>query len=83
LAAPAVVTREIMSSNLSLLIFLIGAIFSPIAASMAFLITYEEYSHHYPDGRKPLQLSIQAAAFTLIVLLGLSVLIAFFVARIF
>ena len=27
----------------------LGLLFSPVAGVMAFLITYHEYRHHYPD----------------------------------
>jgi len=46
---------------------LIGLILSPVAAAMAFLITYEEYSHHFTDKRKPLKFAFEAAIFTLII----------------
>ena len=54
-----------------LIIWLIG---SPLAALCAFLITYGEYAHHYPDRKKPLKIAIEAAVFTLIVFVILGVL---------
>ena len=47
---------------------------SPIAALCAFLIAYEEYSHHFATRRQPLRLALRAAAFALIVfvVLGLA-----------
>ncbi len=44
----------------------IAAIFSPLAAVMAFLITYEEYSHHHLDRRELLRRSLGAAVVTLV-----------------
>jgi tetrahydromethanopterin S-methyltransferase subunit C len=58
---------------------LIGLIFSPIAAAMAFLITYEEYSHHYTDKKKSLKVAFEAAIFTLIIFGILSLLVSLFV----
>lgn len=40
---------------------IIGLIFCPIAALMAFFITYGEYSRHYSDKKKPLKIAFQAA----------------------
>jgi uncharacterized protein YqhQ len=57
---------------------LIGLIFSPIAAAMAFLITYEEYSHH-TDKKKSLKAAFEAAIFTLIIFGILSLVISLFV----
>ena len=53
---------------------LIGLMLSPIAAAMAFLITYEEYSHHYADKKSPLQFAFEAAAYTFIIFGILSLL---------
>ena len=55
----------------------IGLIFSPLASAMAFLITYGEYVHHYPDKRQPVKLAIQAALVTLIFFIVLSLVIGF------
>ena len=46
---------------------------------MAFVISYEEYSHHYTDKRKPFWLSMQAALFAFIFFLALTIIIGFFV----
>jgi len=43
---------------------------------MAFLITYEEYVHHYPDKRKALKTALKAAGFTLVFFLALGLLLA-------
>ena len=52
----------------------IGLMFSPIAAVMAFLITYDEYRHHYPDRAPALRHATSMALFTLIAFLLLSLL---------
>lgn len=62
----------------SLLTFiLIGAIFSPLAGAMAFLITYEEYKHHYIDKKEPIRASLRASAFAFLVFMLISLLIGF------
>jgi len=70
-------------TNLVPLLVMIGLMFSPLAALMAFVITYEEYTHHYPDKRKPLRLAAQAAAVTFVVFLALSAFIGFVAAHFF
>jgi len=62
--------------GLTIALFCIAAIFSPLAAIMAFLITYEEYLHHYSDKRKALKTSLEAAFFTLIFFLVLGLFLA-------
>jgi len=37
-----------------------------MAALMAFLITYQEYTHHYSDKREVRKIAFKAAAFTLV-----------------
>ena len=44
---------------------------------MAFIITYGEYSRHYPDKEKPLKLAIEAALVTLAFFIALSFIIGF------
>jgi len=57
----------------------IGLIFSPIAAFMAFLITYGEYSRHYTDKKQPLRFGIEAALLTFIIFALISLAIGFFI----
>jgi hypothetical protein len=47
----------------------IGLIFAPLAALMAFLITYEEYSHHYSRRRPALLHGLRAALFAFVIFL--------------
>ncbi len=65
--------------KLDLIPMLIGLMLCPIAAAMAFLITYEEYSHHYTDKKRPLRLAFEAAIFTFILFGILSLLVSFFI----
>jgi hypothetical protein len=51
----------------------LSLIFSPLAATMAFLITYDEYRKHFPDRGPALQAGFEAAALTFAVFLLLSV----------
>jgi hypothetical protein len=50
----------------------IGLILSPIAAIMSYLITYDEYLHHYPDKGTPRRIALQAAALTFFLFVLLS-----------
>lgn len=59
------------------LALIIGSIFSPIAALMAFIITHEEYKHHYPDRKTPLNMAVSMGIFTFLFFLILSAGIGF------
>ena len=59
----------------------LGFSFSSIAGLAAFLISYEEYSRHYKDKRKALQLSLKTAIFAFMVFLILAIIIGFFIDR--
>jgi hypothetical protein len=50
----------------------LGAIWSPLAAAAAFLITYEEYRRHYPDRGPALRHAAETALMTFGVFLVLS-----------
>jgi hypothetical protein len=56
----------------------IALIFSPFASAIAFIITYGEYLHHYPDKREPVKLATEAALVTLAFFIVLSFFIGFF-----
>jgi hypothetical protein len=60
----------------------IALIFSPLASAMAFIITYGEYLHHYPDKKQPMKLAIEAALVAFAFFIGLSFLIGFLLADI-
>jgi len=61
-----------------LIIWLIG---SPLAALCAFLITYNEYAHHYSGRKEPLKIAIEAAVFTFIAFVILGVLADFMISQ--
>lgn len=62
-----------------LLYLVISLVFSPFASIMAYLITYNEYIHHYPDKRKPVKLAIQAALATFAFFIMLALVTGFFI----
>ena len=43
---------------------------------MAFVITYEEYTHHYTDKRKAFKAALEAGIFTLIFFVALALILA-------
>ena len=61
--------------------FLLWLVFSPIAALMAFLITYGEFSHHYPDRRPVFREALRTAVFTLTVFLLLGLIVSLILPR--
>jgi len=63
------------------IIVVIGIFLSPLAALMAFLIMYSEYSHHYTSKREPLKMALQDAFVTLILFIFISLLMAFILAH--
>jgi len=60
----------------------ISLTFSLIGSIMAFLITYEEYTHHYSDKKRPFQHAMQTAIFTFIFFLVLTFLAVSFLMRV-
>jgi len=63
------------------LFFFIGLVFSPLAAACAFIITYGEYTHHYPTKKEPLKLAWEATIFTFIAFTTLILGAGFFVSN--
>jgi hypothetical protein len=62
--------------GLTYAIFSIAVILSLLGAAMAFLITYEEYVHHYPNKQEALKKALETAVFTLVFFLALGLLLA-------
>jgi hypothetical protein len=54
-----------------------------LAGLMAFIVTYDEYSRHYRDRRRPLKLALEAAVFAFFVFLLLSAAIGFILIRMY
>jgi Mg/Co/Ni transporter MgtE len=52
----------------------IGLIFGILAGMMAYVITYGEYVHHYPDKKQPRKIALQAGFFAFAFLFGLSMI---------
>ncbi len=59
----------------------IGLALSLLAALAAFLITYEEWSHHYTSKREPLKFAIEASIVAFVVFMILTILASAFVSR--
>lgn len=53
---------------------IVGVVFSLIAAIMAFAITLEEYTHHYPDGKEPIRHAVKSAIIAFVLFFILTVL---------
>jgi len=64
-----------------LLFLLIGAVFGPIAAAMAFLITYDELSHHHLARRDLIGRSLSTALVTLAFFLVLFAVVGYVLDR--
>jgi len=62
----------------SFMIFgLIGAVFGVFAMLMTYLITYNEYAHHYTTKKEPRRMATQAGIFAFVFFFVLSLLIGF------
>lgn len=57
-------------------LFFISVIFSILAAIMAYLITYQEYRHHFPDKRDIKKAALRTGGFTFLLFLFLGMLLA-------
>jgi ABC-type nickel/cobalt efflux system permease component RcnA len=66
---------------MSLLPMAIGLIFSTLAAIAAFLITYNERTHHFTSRRESLRYGIKAAIAAFLVFMAMTMLAAFFISR--
>ena len=60
------------------LILVLGGIFSLLAALMAYLITYNEWVHHYPTKKQPRKIALEAAAFAFFIFLLIAVFTGLF-----
>ncbi len=61
----------------------IGLAFGPLAALSAYLITYSEYQHHYPDKKTPRKVALETGIGTLIFFPVLSLIIDLFLGNMF
>ena len=60
---------------------IIGFLLSPLAAIMAFVITYEEYRRHFPERRRVIRAALETAVVTLVFFLLLSLGSSFLLGR--
>jgi hypothetical protein len=63
-----------MSGSTLALVVVIGPVFCLLAAAAAYLITYEEYSHHLLGRRQTVLLSLRSAVTAFVALLLLTLL---------
>ena len=64
------------------MVVFIAAIFGCLAALMAYLITYNEYAHHFNDKREVIKTAVKTAIITFIFFLGLGLVLAIVLPRI-
>jgi len=60
---------------------LLGGVFGVLAAMMAYLITFGEYTHHFPDTRMPRKLALETAVVTFAVFMLLALVAGVFLGR--
>ena len=61
--------------------FITGCAVGCVTGLMAYLITYNEYIHHFPDKKQPRKLSLQSAFAAFIFFLGLTLSIGFILTK--
>jgi len=67
-----------MQANLFSMLVVIGAVFSLLAAAMAYLITYAEYEKHFLDKRKPKLMALEAAVIIFVLFMIITIVAAFY-----
>lgn len=60
------------------IVSVIGAFFGILAAILAYVILYGEYSHHFADSAKPRRMALQGAVITFLVFLILTIAFGYF-----
>jgi len=68
-------------SGMNIAFLFLGIVPGLLAGLLAFVITYDEYSRHYTDRKRPLRMALEAAAFAFFVFLALSVATGFVLTR--
>jgi len=58
-------------------LLVIGIPFGAIAAVMAFIITFEEYRHHYRDLKMPIRHGVETALVTFLFFVVMSLLLSY------
>jgi len=58
-------------------IYLLLLPFALIGSVMAYLITYNEYVHHYPTKKEPMKMSLEAAILTFAVFSVISIFVVY------
>jgi hypothetical protein len=61
-----------MNTLVNPIAFVVGVTLAPLAAIMAYIITYQEYQHHYPDSGTPRRMALQTAVYTFVFFVILS-----------
>lgn len=65
--------------NARMMVMALSAIFGFVAALMAYLITHEEYAHHFHDRGRIIRNALATAAVAFLFFIGLGLLLVLFV----
>jgi heme/copper-type cytochrome/quinol oxidase subunit 2 len=66
------------TSNFFLVFLVIGGFFGFLAALMAYLITYNEWMHHYSTKKEPRKMALEIAVFTFVFFIAIAIIAGFF-----
>jgi len=61
----------------------VSLLFGSVAGACAFLITFNEYQHHFQDSRRTWKISLEAGLFAFLFFAGLSLVVFVFLPRAF
>ena len=59
--------------------FIIGVIFSPIAGISAFIVSFEEYKHHYTNTKDTIKIPLLTAFIAFLVFLSIFSILSFYI----
>ena len=59
-----------------IVVIIIAAFAGCFAGATAYLISYQEYLHHFPDKRKPRRMALEAALLAFAFFFGIGVILA-------
>ena len=62
--------------NLSALVIAVTITFSPFAAFIAYIVSLDEYQHHFESKKKARNQALQTALFTLVVFVVLGLILS-------
>lgn len=64
--------------NLSALVLAVTITFSPFAALIAYIVSLDEYQHHFGSKKEARKQALQTAVFTLVIFVSLGIILSLY-----